>query len=260
MFQRGSYKYVYSWLNTVEPDVVFWSLKVHARRGYHWYQPVHESPRRYAGPEVPTEIPGFFINHYPDSKKSRRQYLPLLEFAAREKPDDDRIAHYLGREYLNRGEWENGIRELERHLSLESHFAAERATSMRYLSQAYLALGQPREAEKHLKKAVNECPELRETWVDLAQFYFNQGDFELTARLCLRALKISERTRSYHTLGRYYRDYPHHLLSSAALKMGDKELALEHIKEALKYEPDNPALIEHFRMVEQSPSDREPGH
>jgi hypothetical protein len=42
--------------------------------------------------------------------------------------------------------------------------------------------------------------------------------------------------------------------------MGDKELALEHIKEALKYEPDNPALIEHFRMVEQSPSDREPGH
>jgi tetratricopeptide (TPR) repeat protein len=258
MFQRGSYRYVYSWVNDGEPDLVFWATKVHARQGYHWYQPVHELPRRYAGPEVQTEIPGFFINHYPDVKKSRRQYLPLLEFAALENPNDDRSAHYLGREYMICREWEKGIRELERHLSLESHFEAERATSMRFLSQAYLALGQPREAEKYLKMAVDECPELRETWVDLAQFCFNQGDFELTVRLCLRALKISERPKTYYTYGRYYRDYPHDLLASAALKTADNKLALEHIKEALTYEPNKSTLIERLQMIEQALCESEP--
>ena len=35
------------------------------------------------------------LNHYPDSKKSRSSYLPLLELSVEEDPTDDRNMHYF---------------------------------------------------------------------------------------------------------------------------------------------------------------------
>lgn len=40
------------------------------------------------------------------TSKSRAQYLPLLELSVQEDPEDDRNMHYLGREYMFRGQWE----------------------------------------------------------------------------------------------------------------------------------------------------------
>lgn len=40
------------------------------------------------------------LNHYPDRTKSRAAYLPQLEMAVEEAPEDDRVTYYLGREYM----------------------------------------------------------------------------------------------------------------------------------------------------------------
>ncbi len=45
------------------------------------------------------------LNHYPDKNKSRSSYLPLLELSVKEDPEDDRNMHYLGREYMYYGRW-----------------------------------------------------------------------------------------------------------------------------------------------------------
>ena len=75
----------------------------HARAHYRWRLPIHEVVAWYGEGDEPT-VPSaeFSVHHHPDDSKSRGQYLPLLEQAAHEAPDDARIAHYLGREYIYR--------------------------------------------------------------------------------------------------------------------------------------------------------------
>lgn len=51
-------------------------------------------------PGLKVSAEGIQLDHHPDPKKSRAQYLPLLELAVSETPQDDRSVHYLGREYL----------------------------------------------------------------------------------------------------------------------------------------------------------------
>ena len=53
--------------------------------------------------------PGVQLDHRADDTKSRMQYLPLLEMAVKENPDNDRNTHYLGREYMFRGMWQKCI-------------------------------------------------------------------------------------------------------------------------------------------------------
>ncbi len=43
---------------------------------------------------------GVCLEHHADRSKSRGQYLPLLELAVEEDPNNDRNVHYLGREYF----------------------------------------------------------------------------------------------------------------------------------------------------------------
>jgi hypothetical protein len=48
----------------------------------------------------------FELDHWPDLSKSRSNYLPLLKLAVDEEPNDDRSAHYYGRELMFNGKYE----------------------------------------------------------------------------------------------------------------------------------------------------------
>ena len=90
---------------------MFWYEKIHRRHGYRWVHPVHEI-LRWVGPGQPGPMVtalGVQLDHHPDPAKSRGQYLPLLELSVREEPEDDRNAHYLGREYFFYGRWDDCI-------------------------------------------------------------------------------------------------------------------------------------------------------
>ena len=62
-------------------------------------------------------IEKIIVNHYPDSTKSRSSYLPLLELAIKENPENDRNMHYLGREYMYYGKYEEAITTLENKMN-----------------------------------------------------------------------------------------------------------------------------------------------
>ena len=109
----------------------------------HIFHPVHEVLQRTDGRQAwdVRSDPGIVLEHHPDPKKSRAEYLPLLELSVREDPEDDRNAHYLGREYLFRGRWDDAIRQLKRHLDMPwATWKPERCASMRFLSRCYLCL------------------------------------------------------------------------------------------------------------------------
>lgn len=89
--------------------------KIHKNGCYRWKGAVHEVLEYTGeGTEQFVDAEGVQLDHHPDPSKSRGQYLPLLELAVHEEPDNDRNRHYLGREYMFRGEWELRRRRAER--------------------------------------------------------------------------------------------------------------------------------------------------
>jgi len=104
---RGRYLYVWSHNSDGSPGVQFMGDRVHARHGYRWRHPCHETLYPDRTEEHYVDL-GYEHHHWPDESKSRGQYLPLLEVAAAEAPHDPRSVHYLGREYMFRGMWEKG--------------------------------------------------------------------------------------------------------------------------------------------------------
>lgn len=167
---RLRYPYIWSWQENGEPGVRYYADKIHKRHGYVWRHPVHEVAYWMgAEPEVQTFTDALEIHHHADSSKSRSQYLPLLELAVTEEPQNDRSMHYLGREYLMRGEYDKAIATLMRHLELPAaRWPAERAASMRFIARAYSAKGEADAAMPWLLRACAEASEEREPWVELA--------------------------------------------------------------------------------------------
>src|SRR5262249_15417314 len=91
--------------------------RVHARHGWRWVSPAHEylEPVGTPGPEV--VIPDLVIEQHQDEAKPR-DYLPLLELAVAERPDDPFALHNLAREQLNRAQPAAAEAALRRYLEM----------------------------------------------------------------------------------------------------------------------------------------------
>ena len=246
------YKYVWSFTESGGEDVVFYADKIHARQGFTWVHPVHEvitctqgSPRRVLCENMQ-------LNHYPDPNKSRGQYLPLLETAVAEAPEDDRSRHYLGREYYFHGRWDECIRTLKEHLKMPSaRWKDERCQSLRYIARAYGEKGSRSQQERYLLRAAAEAPHLREPWLDLAHFAYGDMNWPAVVCFCERALLIRDRPRTYITEGASYGAMPYDLLSVAAFHLGLKEKALAAITQALLLEPGSERLKSNREWIEK---------
>ena len=103
---RLHYKYNWKLDENNKPLINFYADKIHKNKDYKWTHPVHEV-LTYIGSDKETygKCDDLIINHYPDDKKSRSSYLPLLELSVKENPNDDRNMHYLGREYMYYHKW-----------------------------------------------------------------------------------------------------------------------------------------------------------
>ena len=238
----GQVSYRYTW--SFEPDgsegYVFWSEKIHARRGYRWTHPVHEV-LEWTGEGIrPRIIPvaGVQLDHHPDPSKSRGQYLPLLELSVEEAPEDDRNTHYLGREYMYRQRWDDCIRTLKRHLEMPTAtWADERAASMRYMARAYAQKGEPEQALTWYLRAIAQAPHLREPYTDLAAFLYEEQEWEGVLYFTGRALKIKDRPRTYICEAAAWGSLPWDLRAMAFYHTGRPKQALEAAREAARLSP-----------------------
>lgn len=190
-----TYNYVWNWRDG-KPDIQFEADRAVDPSKFWWKHPVHEvlTP---AVDNILRGPGGFAIHHFSDDSKPRSQYLPLLEQAFRENPNDDRIAHYYARELYFAGDWLNARRIFMHHIQISS-WAAERAASFRYLAKM------DDFPERWILKAIAEDPNRREPWVDLIQFYNNQN--VPVDALVARVLTITQRPRDYMTEARVWDD------------------------------------------------------
>ena len=244
---RPRYKYTWSWNDDGSEGLVYGGDKIHARQGYRWKHPVHEVLNSYLIPEVQGWI-GLEIHHHPDNSKSRGQYFPMLEMATAEDPEDDRNAHYLGREYYFHGMCDKAKEELQRHLSLsKALWKPERAASMRYIAKC----SEGTEREEWFKKAAIECPEGREPWVDLAEYYYENAMWKECYQSVLRALEIKEKPLQYLNDPKAWSSFPYDLAALAAHHLGYREEALTFGREAVNLNPTDSRLQKNLEFYKE---------
>ena len=230
---RLKYRYTWSFLPDGSEGTVFWIDKAHLRKNYKWVNPVHEI-LSFSGKEKILNAPGVQIDHLADGKKSRAQYLPLLELAVKENPENDRNMHYLGREYMFNKRYEEAIKVLKHHLELKSAvWKDERCASMRYIAKCYASLNNFSEAYKYHLLSICEAPYLREPWMDAAYFEYRRENWMGTAYFIEYALDIKERTESYITEADCWNANPYDVLSIAYYKLGDIHNAIKNVKKAI---------------------------
>lgn len=247
---RGRYRYVWSH-DGERAGVEFLADKIHARRGYRWINPVHEVivPD---GAEKSIVIDGLTLHHYPDPSKSRAAYLPLLELAVREDPNNDRNAHYLGREYYFRGLYDKAIGELSRHLALPSAvWREERAASMRYIAASYRALGNLPEAEKWYVRAYLESPDSREPAFDYARMLYAEGNYAGAVFWMNKALAVIVRSLSYISSPEAWGAEPYDILALSLFALGSYDDAAKAGKRALELAPDDERLKSNLYFYEE---------
>ena len=248
-------KYVYNWsFNKYgKPAVSFLIEKAHGRLNYKWIHPVHEVLKYTGSGEEQTNIAeGFEVNHYPDPTKSRSNYLPLLELSVKEDPTDDRNMHYLGREYMFHGRWNESIDTLIKHLSLNTAvWKDERCASMRYIARCYVNLKRFDEARLWLDKAMIESPYLREPYVERALLEDKLKNYSLVIAYAEKALEIEYNSKTYINEPFSWDATLYDLLSIAYFYIGDMSKALKNVNLALNIDPDNERIKENKNLIEK---------
>lgn len=249
--QQASYRYTWNFDEYGNEGYVFWIDKIHARHNFTWKNPVHEVIC-YTGPGECRRVnaQGVQLDHYADPTKSRGQYLQLLELSIREDPENDRNMHYLGREYMYYGKWDQCIAILTRHLQMKSAtWADERCASMRYIARAYLEKGEADAARIWLLRAIAEAPYLREPWLDAAMEAYLREDWYAVIYLTEQALKITERPRTYISEAASYGSLPYDLASLGYFYTGNYAAAAESIAQAVALAPDDDRLLRNQTLI-----------
>ena len=250
---RLRYNYNWSFDENGNPAVNFYIDKIHARKNYIWTHPVHEVLKCTSDNEVFLTTDDITVNHYPDKTKSRGDYLPLLELSVKEDPSDDRNMHYLGREYMFYGKWNECIDTLIKHLNLPSAvWKDERCASMRFIARSYINLKRYDEARMWLDKAINEAPYLRDPYMERALLEYELNNYSEVEKYCLLALKIDKHQKTYINEVFSWDYTVYDLLSLSYYFMGNNELALEYVNKALQMSTNNERLLKNKEIFEKS--------
>ncbi len=230
-------RYDYIWSHEGE-GVRFYGEKIHAYGCFEWINPVHEVLKFTGKGNQKQVIAPITLHHYPDHDKPRSSYLPLLELAVKENPNDDRSTHYLGREYMFYAQYQKAIDTLLFHLSMPSAtWKDERAASLRYIGRCYQALNDYQNAERFFAFSVVEKPSLREGYIEYARLLFAQNSYNGCIFLLQKALEITRRELTYISEPFAWGEEPYDLLALSYYAVGDYEKALHYGEIAVSFSP-----------------------
>ena len=251
---RLRYNYNWSLDDKNNPIVNFYIEKIHTRNNYKWIHPVHEV-LKYTGDGTEKFITtdDITVNHYPDNNKSRSNYLPLLELSVKESPNNDRNMHYLGREYMYYGRWNECIDTLINHLNLPSAtWKDERSASMRFIARSYINLKRYDEARMWLDKAIREAPYLRDPYVERALLEYQLSNYKEVEKYAKEALKIRKHEKTYINEPFSWNHTIYDLLSISLFYQGKLEESLFYSEKALRMSPNDDRLIKNNKIIKEA--------
>lgn len=239
-----SHTFTFSFNPDGSPGMQFRASRVHARHGYVWKYPVHEIqlPDRIAPVDVWADIE---MQHHPDQGKSRSQYLPLLEAATAESPEDSRLSFYYGRELFFHKKFLESKNEFLRFLSLpKSLWKAQRSDAMLYIARC----SEEDDRVRFTDQAIAESPERREGYVEKAKFWYEKQSWGECYAMAMKALAITERPLEYFCEEEAWGWYPYDLAALSSYYLGNKEEAAIHGAKALEINPTDDRLLKNMEF------------
>lgn len=247
---RCRYNYIWSFDKYGNPAVNFYQEKIHSRNGYTWVNPVHEVLKCDLEHEKIITTDEITLKHYPDNNKSRSSYLPLLELAVKEEPNNDRNMHYLGREYMFYGKYDDAIETLKKHLEMPNAiWKEERCASLRFISRCYKMKKDYDNAIYYGIKAINECPNVREPYLELAFVYYILENYNICSLLLETSLKIEKNNKVYINEPACFDGTIEDLLSVCYYYLKDYKLAFDYANKVLELDPTNERIINNRELI-----------
>lgn len=201
-----SYWYIGEWQDEgkTKPLTEGWRTKIFRRKGYKWFNFVHEIPlpedKRQPRME---QCKNIVVKHL---QQGERNYEPLLSELIKKEPDNQEAYIQRAAEYSKLQEWQRAINDFEKYIELsrKEHkcvngcprcelLSGRRAFCYIDIAQCKLNLGyQLNIVIPDYLKAVGENPNIREAWTYLAQTWFNIGDYPQAYACAMTAMNIKD--------------------------------------------------------------------
>lgn len=192
------------------------------------------------------------LEHFQNPETNRGGYLKGLALAVIDNPENDRNAHYFGRELLYAGRPRSAILQLRRHVAM-GKWPEERSQSLVHIGEAHAALGEMAEAIHAWMDAFDACPTRREPLMKIAEFYYRAAKSpEHVIPFAEAALTIPP-NNFYASFQPFYEHYPHEMLYWAYQKKGDLDTAAAHFKKCLEFQPHSTQYLHDYRLFNELP-------
>ena len=205
-----------------EKTVVAHPARIHARHGFEWQGIVHETLRPLV--QVKEIVTDKIIIYSPRGEK--KSYLPLIQQALKENPNDLSMRVNLAEELYNLKRYDDAYNEFLKYLQLTElqlvsrELMEQRAIVCQRLAKLSIDMELPAMAIIHwLLRAVAECPTRREAWVYLAEGWLSVGDWANAYAAANKALSITDKKSEAVIEEECWGDYPKYLASEAMKKM-----------------------------------------
>lgn len=234
--EQLEYNFVFSHDQYGNEAVKFMHCKFYNKKKLHWTGTIHEmlsgeARRLFLDEHI------IKLEHFQNHGTDRSHYLPGLAYDCFHNPDNDRNAHYMGRELLWRGRYKAAIVQLERHVAM-NRWIQEASQSLIFIGQCYGYLGNEEKQIEYYLKSFTKDSSRREAMMQLCDLYRHKDDFQKVACYAEASLAIPW-NGYYHNLMAHYTDAPHAYLYWAYWYLGDKVKSKEHFEKALAYSPNN---------------------
>lgn len=217
--------------------------RIHSRHGYRWVGATHEGLIPWAIEEVQATA-NVVIRHHKAEYAIRESDLPLLRRAVVEAPDDARMAWYLARQLDYQGESDEAISAYLSFLEMPGGSPHERSNACRALARLL-----PKSAGKYYFRSIYENPKEPEGYLIFARRAWEIGDAVSTLYYARQAAACPVYWQTHASDPVAYGEEPAALASSAAMKLGLLDEALDAAIEAAGRSPENESLANNVEIL-----------
>jgi len=235
---RLSYQYT-EIEETIPPTMTtITSSRIHHRHHYEWLYPVHEL-LNYVGAdkEVAATSSVLSIIHRPKKSKNRDSYLQLMELAVAEHPEDARLRHQLGRDYLKHGLWDKGIVALTRNIDMKHAPLEQKFACRRLIARALAEKNEYQRALSILKELIRENPLCSSSYVEYIFIAYKKNNWQDILKLSSALSNINYQYNSLYNEFKNAKFNIYDILAMAYYKVNNYELALQCAETALAIAP-----------------------
>lgn len=242
------YQFVYAHDDNGGELIKFLHCKFYNRKKLKWVGVIHEVLAQFPGVvanrvNLPESI--IKLEHWQNPETNRTHYLTGLAYDCFINPDNDRNAHYFGRELFYQGRLLSAIEQLKRHADM-NRWPTEKAQSLCHIGEAYLMMGNKDEAFKYFWMSFDIEPNRREPLMKIAEYYYRERKADQLIPIINAVLSIPGGD-FYANYQPYYENLPHEMMYWALWEKGAINASRDHFIACLGYQPLNEKYLKDFR-------------